>query len=222
MKNLKSIKILFSNHLPSLLWGVCFLLCVNAAAAKSVTVTNPGDSDSGDNITLRKAITSKVDTIFVKIPVGDTIKLSSALDTIKNSLVIIGNGAIISGQEKYRIMVIDHPSSSNDNITVTISGVHFTKGKAQYGGAIYFKGKIILNLHSCIFSNNQTLSGNNNGGGAINNNSGTLNILGCTFYKNSAYKGGVVRLYSGTTTFTGNIFGGVLQSMLPYTNPKLI
>jgi hypothetical protein len=157
-------------------------------------------------------------TVSPEIAAKDTIKLASALG-IKRTLTIEGNGVTISGEGKYRIMriaVINDDTCRN----ITISRVHFTNGNPSSsvnGGAIISGGDngatgkfTTLNLHSCIFSDNRVLS-NNTKGGAIYNNKGKLNVLGCTFVRDSALANGGAAIYQaeeGTTTLTGNIFYG--------------
>jgi predicted outer membrane repeat protein len=179
------------------------------AAIKAVFFKNwdvISNADTTATGTLRHALTSagEGDAITIQAGLG-TITLNSALPQITKGLAIIGNGVTLT-QNGFT------PSGATSLLWcysiagVTISGIHFTGGRASVGGSIRTEGR--TTLESCIFSDNQAIN-LNIGGGAIFNAGGILIVTGCTFYGNSANRGGAISYTNGgTVTLTGNIFYG--------------
>jgi predicted outer membrane repeat protein len=159
-------------------------------------VSVPGDNVPGS---LRDAIANAAGSGVI-IPSGISPVLYDDL-TITESLVIEGKGAAVNLNGHHIVI-------SGATTKVAISRVHFKGGATAngYGGAIQNGG--ILTIESCIFSNNQ-VTGTNARGGAVYT-TGTLTVLGSTFYGNSAGsgQGGAVWRNSGTLNLQGNLFWG--------------
>jgi len=171
----------------------------------AIIVTSGDDSGAG---TLRSTLGSAPtgSTIYIDHSVG-TIELDETLWIDKDNITIEGNGVIItrsaSFTSNYGLL-----SATVHAYEVTINRIHFKDSQAGYqgGGAIYNQGD--LTLESCIFSGNRSSGSYTQGGGAINNNnSGTMSVIGCTFYGNSAGHGGAI-VNNGTLFLGGNLFYG--------------
>jgi hypothetical protein len=202
----------------------CFLLLAlvlsgaTAATAATILVTSTADSGVGS---LRNAINNASDGDVIRF--DPTVNWTERVVTLSSyiwiytTLSIEGNGVTLSGNNLCGILEVGY---SNYSPTVNVSRVHFTNGNvgSYAGGAIYmYHG--LLNLQSCIFSNNTALySGSYGGGGAIHNEYGTLNVSGCTFYNNVAYRGGAISLHSGSAVLIGNLFYGNTA----YTNGSVV
>lgn len=174
---------------------------VTAVFGKDILVNTTADNAiADDDISLRKAIdrinnaTEADGAMSIVIDpkfAGDTIVLTSALPNINKSVVIEGNGIIISGNGKYRIMSLDSDSQSGAK-QITIKRVHFTNGYSWgYGSAISSYNQLYsasdenrITIQSCIFSNNT-----NDNGYALYffdlNSVSITKIEGCTFYGNT-------------------------------------
>jgi hypothetical protein len=176
---------------------------VRAVCVRSVTVSSAADSGQGS---LRAALSNALDYDLITLdPIltGQTISLVTRLPEINKIITIEGNGVTLLGSGI---------TAGNSSQIVYITGgeasirrLHFKGGTATDDGGAIFKDGGTLNLESCIFSGNRTIS--YGGGGAVYNYSGTLNISGCTFYGNTAVNsGGAIAHSSGTLTLTGNLF----------------
>ncbi len=204
-------KYLFNLRMKFFYLSVCqFLLVglINNIYAQSTIVRHTGDTGTGS---LREAITILNETdggtiTFADELAGDTIVLESPLPDVITNITIDGNGITLSGNDQHQIMHIYAATTTDtsENITVAISRVHFTRGRASdNGGAIHNSGTLIL--QSCIFSYNQT-TGYDAWSGAIYND-GNLTISGCTFYNNIANgSGGALYNKNGHCVLTGNLF----------------
>ena len=129
------------------------------------------------------------------------IKIKQAF-TIKNNIVIDGQGYSIDGQKKTNIFIVK-------GSTLTIKNLILKNGKAAKGGAICCSGN--LNVDKCTFTSNFATEN----GGAIFISSGTLKITNSKFNKNKVENskktghGGAVWIYNGNSqisksTFTSN------------------
>jgi predicted outer membrane repeat protein len=196
---------------------------IQAVFARVVTVDKFTDSAADATVagTLRYALTNAEDgdvITFSGVTPGTTeIKLTRYLPRIIKSISIVGNGITLTRDASWTAISGDSRLLSIRGITtmVGISGVHFKDGWASdRGGAIENTG--VLTLESCIFSGNQTTTGDTrNYGGAIYSEN-TLTVRGCTFYENSCphngpssdYYGGAVYFKAGgkTLTLVGNLF----------------
>ena len=173
------------------------------------SVTNGADSGPGS---LRHAIDNAVagSTIVIENPL-ETISLASRL-VINKSLTIEGNSAIVTRGAGWTVINDDSQLLyiEGSGTTVMINRVHFKNGRAtDFGAGIRKAAGTALTLETCIFSGNRT-TGSEAYGSAIFN-SGSLNIIGCTFYDNSSAPadrgfGGAIYNSSGTLTLTGNVF----------------
>jgi hypothetical protein len=182
------------------------LKTVRAQFGRDIAVTNNLDSGAGS---FRDALSRAEEGDRISLPAGGTITLSTPLPNITTSLTIEGNGAVLtqngftasSSSQLLRII-------GGFGVTVRVSRLHFTQGRAaDYGAAIYNYSRTLY-LESCVFSGNET-SASNAYGGAIYNGGGTLFVSGCTFYNNKSSRyGGAIYNSSGTLTLTGNIFWG--------------
>jgi predicted outer membrane repeat protein len=173
-----------------------------------VEVSSSGDSGPG---TLREAILSGTGGVILQ---GQTITLTSPLNTINRDFVLEGNGATLT-QTGFM------PGAATQLLyiaggEVRISRVHFKGGRTTgSGGALYNAGS--LTLESCIFSDNSnTIASGNNGGGAIYS-AGALTVLGCTFYGNATgrYGGAIYQSGSTSLSLTGNVFWGNTAASYP-------
>jgi predicted outer membrane repeat protein len=163
-------------------------------------------SELGDNVpgSLRAAIEGAGEGSGISLT-GGSFDLYGDL-TINSSVIIDGNGSTLN-LNGHRIVITGGATE------VSISRLHFKGGRAvgattatRYGGAIQNGG--ILVLESCIFSGNQTPDANSSGGGGALYSTGSLTVLGSTFYANSAGssgKGGAIWA-SGTAVLQGNVF----------------
>jgi hypothetical protein len=174
------------------------------------TITNTGTEGNGS---LREALSSAAEWDWIFLPPGATITLASRL-TINKSIIIEGNGAtltqsgFVAAGTATQLLYVG-PAAAG----VRISRLHFTGGSTTgYGGAIYNNGGK-LTLESCIFSNNtnKATTATYGGGAVYNTYGGSLTVLGCTFYGNSAPSASGGAIFQGsneTVTLTGNVFWG--------------
>jgi hypothetical protein len=154
-------------------------------------VTNGNNSGAGS---LRNAITNAADnsTIWVESGVG-TIQLTSQLSTTKK-FTLDGNGVTIQASTSaVNIPVFDFITGAE----VTVRRVHFTNTQVMV-----INNNGILNLESCIFSQNHIP------GSYSIRNAGALSITGSTFFNNSGDSCGVINMQGGTASLTGNLFYG--------------
>jgi hypothetical protein len=146
-----------------------------------------------------------------------TIALTSRLPAIEKSMVIEGNSVTITRAESMAVNANSQVMYINiTGALVTISRVWFKDGWAtDNGGAIninIYAGTVAL--ESCIFSGNRNSSTLFYGGAIYKAGPGTLNISGCTFYKNSNGTGGGA-ISASSLNLTGNLFYGNTATQYP-------
>jgi hypothetical protein len=139
-----------------------------------------------------KGTLGKNDIIQFQLPSGhQIIKLTGGPLSITKPVTIIGPGAeslTISGNNQSRVFVVGKIYSRNLNLSVTITGITITGGRAvsglnNYGGGLLNFGT--LTLSNMTFTGNAAGSG---GGGAIYND-GTLTVNNSIFSGNTAAAG---------------------------------
>jgi CSLREA domain-containing protein len=131
----------------------------------------------------------------ISFTVSGTITLGSSLPTITygTTLTMDGSGKtlVISGDELYRVLVVQ------SDVSLTLNNLTITKGAATDGGAgIYSGGDLVI--ANCVFSNNHD--------NAIYSSSGTLDVTNTTFSGNSALNGGGAIASSTTMTISNSTF----------------
>jgi CSLREA domain-containing protein len=183
------------------------------AVQVNIVVTNTNDEGPGS---LRQAMLNVMslmdegETILLDSSLaGKTIALRSSLPLISKKVTIEGGGVKLSGENACQIMEV----STSD--TVAIQRLHFAGGRSiDYGSAVrHTSGSAgVLNLQSCIFTGNHVPPDAPHMGGALYNAAGTLNVQGCTFYSNGAYRGEAIYQASGVTNLAGNIFYGHISN----------
>ncbi|MDR3122150.1 MAG: right-handed parallel beta-helix repeat-containing protein, partial [Treponema sp.] len=181
---------------------------VRAIFANVRTVDSAANDGPGS---LREALTNPAEGVYIRLPAGGVITLTTPLPQITKSLTIEGNGATLtrSFNSGSNTQLLDINSATAE---VRISRLHFYQGRSNDNGAAIRNQKGILTLESCIFSDNDT-SASMAWGGAIYTG-GALSVLGCTFTGNDAATptngsgGAIYRGGSGTVFLTGNIFAG--------------
>jgi hypothetical protein len=175
---------------------------VKAVFGRKVPVT--------DEATLRAALTALQDYDIITLPAGGSvITLAATLPQITKSLILEGNGLTLTRSFAEGSTVTPLLYINNSSAELAIRRVHFKDGRSvNNGAAIYNSSGAALTLESCIFSGNQVSAGYGYGG-AISTG-GTLTVLGCTFYDNSAlWMGGAIYNSSNRTiTLAGNLFYG--------------
>jgi predicted outer membrane repeat protein len=184
------------------------VLSINLSSHKTVRAVFVKVLQVTGEESLRAALTNALPGEYIRFPANGTITLTAPLPEITKSLVIDGNGAILT---QYGFAETETSQLLRLNSTVAevrISRLHFKGGRAtNYGAAIRsIGGKLIL--ESCIFSDNQTSASNANGG-AIHSAGTTAatTVSGCTFIGNLAiYNGGAVYQQAGSLNLTGNVF----------------
>jgi CSLREA domain-containing protein len=165
-----------------------------------------GDETCDETCTLRDAVLSanSGDTItFAESLSGSTITLGGHI-WINKDLTIEGPGAdqlTISGGEVEHYIYNDegddvggvflirggYVGGSVDYISVEISGLTITDGRARDGGGIHNGSRSTLELTDCVIGpNNAALDA----GGGISNKFGTLTLNRCTVWGNSQIGGG--------------------------------
>jgi hypothetical protein len=173
-------------------------------------VTSAADTNTAG--TLRYVITNAVvgDTIQVTLPKGSVITLTSALPQITKNVTIEGNGVTLT-QSGFAGTTQTPLLDLGSGVVATIRRIHFKDGRSlNYGAAVrsYSNSAGSITLESCIFTGNQTV-GQLSKGGAIYADNGTLTVLGCTFYNNSATdSGGAIYKAFGAVKLGGNFFYG--------------
>jgi predicted outer membrane repeat protein len=171
----------------------------SAGAAAPIEVSTANDAGAGS---LRQAVLDAnaaggADTItFAPALSGQTITLTSGAIPITGDLTITGPGAsalTISGDDNDRIFDVTGSA-------VTISGLTFTHGFANGGGAISADGSSPLTISGSTFTANESTAG----GGAINTDSG-ITIDGSTFTENNSDDwGGAILMAGGTDAVVSN------------------
>jgi hypothetical protein len=168
-------------------------------------IHTPNNADTGTG-SLREVLGIVSDGDKIVLPAGQTITLETPLPPIIKSILIEGNGAVLTQTGFTESNTSQLLYISGATAEVRIGRLHFKGGRAvSYGGAIQNTGVLIL--ESCIFSDNKT-SSTSALGGAIHTNR-YLTVSGCTFYGNNAGtttgQGGAIY---GSATLTGNVFWG--------------
>lgn len=138
-----------------------------------------------------------------------TIRLSSRLPIITDSLSIIGPGSskiILSGEDQFRIM-----ETYNTTVAaiIQISGLTFERGRGNAGAAIRNGGICQLFLNNCVLRNNVSPNTGAGDGGALGNFiSSKLHIDQCSFTGNfaSTFGGAIYNL--GLLTVSNSSFSG--------------
>ena len=124
---------------------------------------------------------------------------------VNKNIIINGNGAILDGDNRLRIMNI------TNGVSVTLKNINFINGKAPWignvanGGAIYNKNGN-LNVINSTFKNNQALDAPDCSGGAIYNNKGNVSVTDSTFYNTTSNDGGTIYNNNGTVIVTDSAF----------------
>ncbi|GHU94006.1 hypothetical protein FACS1894156_1660 [Bacteroidia bacterium] len=206
-----------------LLVSACALLgAATSLRAETFTVTNAKNDGTGS---LREALGNLTsaylndhDGTIIQFAndagqnwADSTIVLSAALPTItlengasgsgtQYDFTINGEGVTIDGGGTYRILEVNC-QKPYANIKPTINRVHFTRGHATSsdGSAIHVAGVssagAAITLNSCRFSYNDAT--------VLYGRGGTLQVNGCTFFKNN-----IPYYNSSTTNFVGCLFYG--------------
>ena len=182
---------------------------VTVAAPLTVNTTSDSANPGTGLLTLRQAIAlaegNAVNTIqFAPTLNGQIITLNSGI-TITGNVNIVGPGSgnltiYDAGTGTYGSFVV------NPGVKASVSGLTFSGGFANYGGA--FENSGALTLNNDVFSGNHA----SNNGGAINNEANaSLFIANSTFSGNAAAYGGAILANAGSSvildgdTFTNNI-----------------
>jgi hypothetical protein len=173
------------------------------------TVTSSADSGTGS---LREVLTNAVSGDCIMLN-GQTITLATPLPQITKDLFIEGNGAVITQSGFTQSVTSQLLYIASGSPKVVIRRVHFKDGQAQNYGSAIRQASGALTLESCIFSGNKTIGGLSGSHGGAVFASSLLNVLGCTFYNNSASSsggtpvGGAICLESGgSAALAGNLF----------------
>lgn len=125
------------------------------------------------------------------ITLSSDITLSAALPHITTEITIEGEGFTISGDDRFRIFVVNGG-------TLTVNDLTMTKGKADWGGAIVNVNDGTLTINDSTISHSQAPEG-----GAIGNE-GDVTITNSELSNNSAAKGGAIYSIGGTLHITGS------------------
>ena len=176
----------------------------NEQFTNSIIVTSNADSGPGS---LRQAINeTPTGGIIVIDSSVETIMLTSRLPNITKNITIEGNGVIITRDASWTtVSNISQLMYVGNGGTVTVRRIHFKDGRATTNGAA-IDNRGSLTLESCILSGNSTSDSSSLGGAVYN--PGTISVIDCTFYRNTAFRGGAICVNSGTLTLTGNLFYG--------------
>ena len=157
------------------------------------------DIETSGSCTLADAITAaNADEAAGECPAGDgadiislsdDITLTAALPQITTEITIEGNGFTISGNNRFRIFVVNGG-------TLTVNNLAMTKGNADWGGAIVNVNNGVLTINNSSITSSQAAEG-----GAIGND-GTLTITSSNISGNSADVGGAIHSVSGALSIT--------------------
>jgi hypothetical protein len=181
--------------------------------ALALVVDSLADPDDGIALTLRQAIALAndipgADSIsFDSSLSGGTIPLSAGELVITDDVTVVGLGAdqlTLDAQDNSRVLLVDGTTTAH------ISGLTFTGGTADYGGAVRINSDATTTLSNVVLQNNIATI---NGGGAWN--TGELMIVGSTIRDNTATssfaRGGGVgndgTLEIKQSTLSGNVAG---------------
>lgn len=142
------------------------------------------------------------------ISLSDDITLRAELPQITTEITIEGNGFTISGNNRFRIFVVNGG-------TLTVNNLAMTKGNGDdWGGAI-----VNVNNGTLTINNSSITSSRAAEGGAIGNDS-SLTITNSDISSNSADYGGALHNVNGVMTVTRSIlrnnraqsYGGAIQN----------
>lgn len=180
------------------------LVAMATPPARALTITVGGGCTLMDAIVAAESDTATVgctagngsDTVVLG---GGTYLLNStygsALPPITTPITISGNGAVLDGEAKVRVLEVE--GGELQLLTATVTG-----GTAASGGGIY-------NNSGTITITSSTISGNSaSSGGGIYNNGGTVTITSSTISGNSASGGGGVYNHDGGLTLTQSTISG--------------
>ena len=161
---------------------------LNNTCPGSFVVTSNGDNGPG---TLRDIINNACagGTVTFAANVTGTITLTSGELAINKGITITGPGAdqlAISGNLQSRVINIAAGAA-----TVAISGLTIREGSTKSDGSDFFGGGGVLitngivNLTSCVITDNNSTSSGNPDGGGIDNEGGTVTISRCAITNNT-------------------------------------
>ncbi len=206
---------------------------LNNTCPASFVVTSNADSGPG---TLRDIINNACVASTVTFdPSVTNITLTSGELAITKAITITGPGATlltISGNNSSRIFNISTGSAATSFSGMTLKNASVPSTSANGGGAFLINngsGAGIVNITSCVLTNNNvTLPGNALGGG-VDNEGGTVTIDRSSITNNTtSYRGAAIQnqgfgsmiitnsTIAGNTAGTGGIGGGI-RSFLPLT-----
>ncbi|HLY26281.1 MAG TPA: choice-of-anchor Q domain-containing protein, partial [Aggregatilineales bacterium] len=176
---------------------------------------------------LRSAVASGGAFAF---PGGCMITLSADLPVTPLNLMVIGNGTILDGTNRYRFfhstgsvsISLDHLTVQNAYFGQPIPSLPGTKitptptiGGFPAGGAVVSTQSGEITLTNCVVANSDASSAN---GGAIFSDSGQVHIMGSTFFSNKAMNGGALDALRGDVIIADSAFnnnsaesGGAVQ-----------
>ena len=177
--------------LTALIITIMLLLLPTAQAA---------DIETSDTCTLADAITAaNTDEAAGECPAGDgadiislsgDITLTAALPQITTEITIEGSGFTISGNNRFRIFVVNGG-------TLTVNNLAMTKGNSDWGGAIVNVNNGLLTINNSSITSSRAAEG-----GAIGNDS-TLTVTNSDISSNSADVGGAIHSIGGILHVTG-------------------
>ncbi len=209
------------NFIKTLL-GACFVLCLaQTIAAATFTVTKIADTSDGAcdaDCSLREAIAAANASAD-----SDTIEFSAAFFNTARTIVLSGtdliitnNGTLIINGRGTNLLTVSGNNASriftnNTNATADINNLRVTGGNGVStvstgrGGGIYNNGGN-LTLNNVIVNGNQAA----NGGGVSNAGTGTVTLINCTIFSNSATGagGGMQNFFGNTANIAGSTFNG--------------
>ncbi|MCK6579985.1 MAG: hypothetical protein L6Q98_17985 [Anaerolineae bacterium] len=189
-------------HVRRWLTLVVILFLLIGVPAQAAVFTPGCTAGVGDAAALQSAVTlaslnAQVDTI--SLAAGCTYTLTATLTVAAdagNLLSVVGNGAILSGDDTFRVFTV------NSGANVTIDGVTIRDGAAADGAGIASSGTLTV-TDSSIRDN--AVSGK---GGGIYVSGGTLTLTNSTVANNSAASGGGVNNQAtaalNNSTLSGN------------------
>ncbi|MDR3126967.1 MAG: InlB B-repeat-containing protein [Tannerellaceae bacterium] len=179
---------------------------VRAVFNRIYTVTTLTDNPNGGQGTFRNYLFTgwQADGDIIRFAddlAGKIFTLSTNLPPVTHKITVEGNGITFDGHNLSSPML-----SVNTGAELTISRIRFTgcslpETPACDGGTVFFnQGRLALN--NCIFDDNHADAF---AGGAIYS-TGFLLATACTFYGNSAKKGGALCIAQGVSLTVGNLF----------------
>ena len=187
-----------------LLTGIFLLTLIFPAQALDVVNNNP-DGDGSLAWAVQQVNAGNGSTITVS-PSVKTLHISHELtfDCPERSVTFTGNGALIEGEDTYRLFRITSGR-------VIFSGLAFTRGNARSGngGAVEVAGSgASAEFESCVFYGN---TASDYGGAVCVTNSDVLNptiFRNCTITANTSSNGAGISVSSGTAHIFSSIITG--------------